>query len=259
MTIKNGDNYLDSKYILNPNETLNGLGYGDYAQRHLEHVCSANPDSFNRDGGVLFVRTGILGSYTDTDKSVFGSTRDINDPKVILDRTSPFSHVVSNKDTICLSPLFSFFSKGQLYGGQTLDSTEKVYEAGRRDMKSSPAIFLNITTPEGKNKTIKDLREYWIETRPFTLSIPEDSRLVNFFEPTLISGTEYKDTVIVGFFVILKNLDKGYWRFDLGGIGAYDYITRGKIDVLVKEDPIVFPEDISAPKDLGKLKDYFNT
>ena len=26
------NNYLDSKFILNSNETLNGLGYGDYVE-----------------------------------------------------------------------------------------------------------------------------------------------------------------------------------------------------------------------------------
>ena len=86
------NNYLDSKFILNSNETLNGLGYGDYAQRFLEHVCSASPDSFNKDAGVLFLRTSIVQTYTDD--SVIGSIRNIVDPKMTLKRTNPFSHVI---------------------------------------------------------------------------------------------------------------------------------------------------------------------
>ena len=244
------NNYLDSTYILEPNEVLNGLGYGDYAQRHLEHVASESPDSFNKDGGILFLRSSIVESYTNESESVIGSTRKFTDKKIILDRTNPFSHVISNKDAICISPLFSCFSKGQEYSGEKLDSTESVYEAARRDMRSSPAIFLNITPPnETKVRTIEGLSEkYWVETRPFDLPVPEKSLLGRFFSPPFLPGT-YKDTVVVGYFVILRNLSDGYWRFQFGGIGTRDYKTNAQIDVLVKKDPIIFPEDISGQDD----------
>ena len=181
------NNYLDSKFILNSNETLNGLGYGDYAQRFLEHVCSASPDSFNKDAGVLFLRTSIVQTYTDD--SVIGSIRNIVDPKMTLKRTNPFSHVISTKEAICISPLFSFFSKGTTYSGEQLNTTEQVYEAARNDMRASPAIFLKITPPQKEVQTIEGLsKNYWIETRPFNLAIPENSRLVSFFEPPLFPG-----------------------------------------------------------------------
>ena len=57
------------------------------------------------------------------------------------------------KEAICISPLFSFFSKGTTYSGEQLNTTEQVYEAARNDMRASPAIFLKITPPqkEGTN------------------------------------------------------------------------------------------------------------
>ena len=239
------NNYLESKHILNSNEALNGLGYGDYAQRFLEHVCSASPDSFNKDAGILFLRTSIVQTYTDD--SVIGSLRNIIDTQILLNRTNPFSHVISTKDAICISPLFSFFSKGTVYSGEQLNTTEQVYEAARKDMRASPAIFLNITPPQKGMQTIEGLsKNHWIETRPFTLAVPENSRLVSFFDTPLFPGTEYKDTVVVGYFVILKDLSEGYWKFDFGGIGANDYITHARIHILVKKDPIVFPADISG-------------
>ena len=243
------NNYLDSNLILQPNETLHGLGYGDYAQRHLEHVASEKPDSFNKDSGILFLRSSIIESYTS--ESVIGSLRKFTDEKIQLIRTHPFSHVISTEDAICISPLFSCFSKGQEYFGEKLDSIEGVYEAARRDMRSSPAIFLNITPPDGesqtiKAQTIKEIENYWVETRSFNLSVPENSRLGRFFSPPLIAGTEYRDTVVVGYFVILKNLSEGYWNFVYGGIGTNDYITYAKVDVLVHEGQSRFPVDISA-------------
>jgi hypothetical protein len=244
------NNYLDSKFILQPNETLRGLGYGDYAQRHLEHVASEQPDSFNKDGGILFLRSSIVESYTS--ESVIGSLRKFTDEKVQLIRTHPFSQVISTEDTICVTPLFSCFSKGQEYFGEKLDSIEGVYEAGRRDMRSSPAVFLIITPPGGEPQTVKDMDNYWVETRPFNLSVPENSRLGRFFSPPLIAGTEYKDTVVVGYFVILKNLSEGFWNFVYGGIGTNDYITYAKMDVLVQEGQIRFPVDIS--KEIGGSK-----
>ena len=256
MTEKNGgksvsaNSYLDSNFILQPNETLRGLGYGDYAQRHLEHVASEKPDSFNKDSGILFLRSSIIESYTS--ESVIGSLRKFTDEKIQLIRTHPFSQVISTEDAICVSPLFSCFSKGQEYFGEKLDSIEGVYEAARRDMRSSPAIFLRITPPGGEPQTVKEMESYWVETRPFNLSVPENSRLGRFFSPPLIAGTEYKDTVVVGYFVILKNLSEGYWNFVYGGIGTNDYITYANMDVLVQEGKINFPVDISRKIDPRK-------
>ena len=183
-------NYLESKYILNLNEPLNGLRYGDYAQRYFEHVCSASPDSFNKDVGILFLRTSVVERYSD---SVIGSIRKITDAKILLDRTTPFSHVVSNKDAICISPLFSFFSKGALYSGERLNTIEQVYEAARKEMRASPLMFLNITSPRKKVQTIEGLsKKYWIETRPFNLAVPENSRLVSFFDTPLFQVLNIK-------------------------------------------------------------------
>jgi hypothetical protein len=246
------NNFLDERYILNPSETLNGLGYGDYVQRLLNHIFSETPDSFNKDTGILFLRGSMGPSYSTTTTSTTttttvppGSTPKLNDPSVILDRTSPFSHVISQTDAICFSPLFSFYSKGQRYRGETLDDLEKVYNAARKDMRESPLMFVNITSPEQKLFTIKDLKtKYWIETRDFTLSMPKKSLLTAYTE--FIAGNEYPNTVVVGYFVILKNLPIGRWRFDFGGYGANDYVTRSIIDVEVQNQNLDFPRDKSG-------------
>jgi hypothetical protein len=247
--------FLEDEYILKPNETLNGLGYGDYAQRLLNHICSETPDSFNKNAGILFLRGSMRPTYFSSTSTTFppGCTSKLDDHSVILDRTSPFSHVISPTDAICFSPLFSFFSKGQRYRGETLDDLEKVYNAARIDMRESPLMFINITSPDRKLRTIKDLRtKYWIESRDFTLSIPEKSLLATQFDTPLVPGTEYQNTVIVGYFVILRNLQIGRWRFDFGGYGTNDYVSRSIIDVEVRDSNLIhFPTDKSGgdPKD----------
>ena len=243
--------YLDDQYILKPGETLNGLGYGDYAQRLLNHICSETPDSFNKDGGILFLRGSMRPSYlSNTTSTTFppGCTPKLDDPSIILDRTSPFSHVISQSDAICFSPLFSFFSKGQLYGGETLNDLEKIYSAARKDMRDSPLMFVNIIPPDGNVNTIQDLRtKYWIESSDFTLSIPEKSLLASQFDTPLVPGTDYLNTVIVGYFVILRNLRIGRWRFNFGGYGTNDYASHSIIDVEVRDrSSINFPTDKSG-------------
>ena len=260
MTMTN--KFLDDNYILKPNETLNGLGYGDYAQRLLNQTCSEAPDSFNKDAGILFLRGSLRPSYSSTTSNNVppGCTLELNDPSVVLKRTSPFSHVISQTDAVCLSPMYSFFSRGQRYGGEILDNLEKIYNAARKDMRESPLIFVNITSPEGELYTIQDLRtKYWIETRDFTLSIPEKSLLANQFDTPLIPGTEYQNTVIVGYFVVLKNLSKGRWRFDFGGYGTNDYVTHSMMDVEVRDpSSINFPRDKSG-RDIKGMPDIFDT
>ena len=73
--------------------------------------------------------------------------------------------------------------------------------------------------------------------------IPENSRLVRVFDRPF-SGSEYKDTVVVGYFVILKDLTEGYWKFDFGGIGAHDYITHAQTHILVEKRPSCLPQNI---------------
>lgn len=251
--------FLDDKYILNPNETLNGLGYGEYAQRLLIHGCSETPDSFSKDAGVLFLRGSLRSTYsTNTSKNVPpGCTIDLDDPSIILNRTSPFSHVISQTDAICFSPMYSCFSRGTRYGREQLESLEQIYNAARRDMRESPLIFVDITSPDGKRYTIQNLEtEYWIETRDFTLSIPEQSALASQFDPPFVPGTEYQNTVIVGIFVVLKNLSIGRWRFDFGGYGNNNYATRSIMDVEVRDpNSINFPRNKSG-RDFNKNKPF---
>ena len=106
-------------------------------------------------------------------------------------------------------------------------------------------MFVNITSPEQNPYTIKDLKtQYWIESRDFTLSIPNKSLLTPYTE--FIAGNEYQNTVVVGYFVILKNLPLGRWRFDFGGYGSNDYVTHSIIDVEVQNQNLDFPRDKSG-------------
>jgi hypothetical protein len=133
------------------------------------------------------------------------------------------------------------------------DNVQQCREACRRDINAGGEYWFKIRK-DGKDYDLKD-KLVLVETPSFNVTVSERSPLREFLEYPYQPGIY--EAVNMCYCVIIKKLEPGTYRLQLGGIGRGTYITDAVYDVVVTE-PKVIPSSgyppFSVPDHSGVLE-----
>lgn len=208
-------------------ENFRGLSYGEWAVIWDNWLMSEDPDSAIRMD-ILFLRGNL-------DYMSVSSNNDFprfSDSPAVLNRTDQNAEMIFENTAILIPVLTAQYSVGDIYDGRKLDNEYELRDAVNRDSDESLRMWATIANEGKKSRIVRDLNEYRIESPLFHLLIPANSRLRVRTQDAVKPGLY--DTVVGGFFLIIRSLPKGKYRIQFGGNGRGNYSTNSAYDIHVK-------------------------
>lgn len=238
--------------ILKCDGIYRGLTYGNYLCEWLRVLHSARPMYAGYPREICF----LSGNNTYFTNSITGERKQsqlFQNLAKNLDGT--FRGLYLSQDTpIFVTVQCTFYSVGERldYEGNDLQSFQDCQFICRRDMQMSPSHYCTLKREE---KEI-DLYDYlcYVETPPFSLTVPENSPMRERFEMPIGPGTY--DTFAAAYAIMLNTSEKsplteGEYRLQYGGIGRGDYKSDTVVDFVVRpglpSKPVALPESVALP------------
>jgi hypothetical protein len=203
------------------------LSYGQWAIIWDNWLLSEDPDSTVRKD-ILFLR-GNLDYTSVTSNNDFPR---FSDSSAALIKTDQNTEMIFENTAILIPVLTAQYSVGDIYDGKKLDNEYEIRDAVNRDSDESLRIWATITHNRRKSRIVNDLNRYRIESPLFHLSIASNSRLRLGTQDAVKPGLY--DTVVGGFFVIIRSLPRGKYRLEFGGNGRGNYSTNSVYDIAVE-------------------------
>ncbi|MFW9875749.1 MAG: hypothetical protein ACFFG0_21815 [Candidatus Thorarchaeota archaeon] len=211
--------------IVLPHENFRGLSYGEWATEWTRWLFSDDPTYNGED--ILFLRGNV--NYGPIGGEEGGPQ--YLDPKAIYYRTGKNREIIFENTSICIGIFTSTFSLGEIYEGRKISSIPYLRYIANKDTDGG-SIWATITKKgEKTTRIVRDLIKYRFESPLFLLSVPKNSKLRKKMDYPPDPGSYY--TITVGYFVILKWLPPGIYRFRFGGNNASAYHTDSVYDVEV--------------------------
>lgn len=215
--------------VVDPKDNFRGMSYGDWAAIWANWLMSEDPDDY--DGGdMLFLRGNVdYGPVGGED----GGPRFI-DPNGIYDRTGEKGESIFLNTSIFVPVLTSNYFLGSLFEGKFITTHERLRYFINKEINQSGPIWATITRKDEPraSKLVNNLRNYRIASPMFKLLVPEESFLNNKSDEPFKAGVY--DSVIGGFFIIIRSLPKGTYRIQFGGKGRGIYFTNSIYDIKVE-------------------------
>ena len=208
-------------------ENFRGLSYGEWATIWDNWLMSEDPDSAIRKD-ILFLR-GNLGYTSVSSNNDFPR---FSDSSATLIKTDQNTEIIFENTAILIPVLTAQYSVGDIYDGKKLDNEYELRDAVNRDSDESLRIWATITNKGRKSRIVNDLNRYRIESPLFHLSIPVNSRLRLGTQDAVKPGLY--DTVVGGFFLIIRSLPRGKYGLEFGGNGRGNYSTNSIYGIAVK-------------------------
>ena len=208
-------------------ENFRGLSYGEWATIWDNWLLSEDPDSAVRKD-IFFLR-GNLDYTSVTSNNDFPR---FSDPSAALIKTDQNAEIIFANTAIFIPVLTAQYSIGDIYDGKKLDNENELREAVNRDSDESLCLWATITHKGRKSRIVNDLNKYRIESPLFHLAIPSNSSLRLGTQDAVKPGLY--DTVVGGFFLIIRSLPRGKYRIEFGGNGRGNYNTNSIYDIDVK-------------------------
>jgi hypothetical protein len=210
-------------------QNFRGMSYGQWATVWDKWLMSDDPDSSIRKD-ILFLRGNI--DY----KSVgFGhkSPRFMHHSS-ILDRSGKYGESIFSNTAIFIPVLTSRYSLGDIYDGRRITDEVGLRDAVNRDTDESLNMWAIITDLKNlkSSNIVDDLHEYRLESPAYKLSIASRARLRKRTESSTRPGIY--DSIVAGFFLLVRRLPVGRYRLRFGGEGRGKYCTDSIYDVSVK-------------------------
>jgi len=211
--------------IVLPHENFRGLSYGEWATEWTRWLFSDDPTYNGED--ILFLRGNV--NYGPIGGKEGGPQ--YLDPKAIYYRTGKNREIIFENTSICIGIFTSTFSLGEIYEGRKISSIPYLRYIANKDTDGG-SIWATITKKgEKATKIVRDLINYRFESPLFLLSVPKNSKLRKKMDYPPDPGSYY--TISAGYFVILKWLTPGTYKFRFGGNNASAYHTDSVYDVEV--------------------------
>jgi hypothetical protein len=214
-------------------------------------LVSASPD-YQSGVDMFFLRGNI--DY-EADQS---GNRTVK-PGKFYDRTGSLGQTIYKNTALVVPIMTAMYSIDDGYEAKQLLDEQDVRNAVRRDISEGGKMWLRFKTPKsGYEPVIKngDIKDYYFETAVFTLTVSNQSPLIDKFEAPISPGEH--ETVQGGYFVILKDLSPGTYRFHFGGNGKGYYYTDAVYDITVSDqESRDLSNDVSKeqfPKPIGGTK-----
>jgi hypothetical protein len=214
--------------IVRPDEGYRGRSYSEWIEEWSNLLVSSSPD-YQTPSEMFFLRGNL--EY-ESDKS---GTKIIK-PGKFYDRTGSLGQTIYRNTALFIPVMTAMFSLNDPYGSRELIDEEDLRKAVRTDLFQGGSMWLRYKSSDTTEYTpvVPDITKHYFETRIFTLRISNQSPLIDKFETALGPG-EY-ETVQGGYFVILRDLPKGKYRFHFGGNGRGYYYTDAVYDITVLPD-----------------------
>jgi hypothetical protein len=211
--------------VVLPHENFRGLSYGERATDWTRWLFS---DDLTYNGeDILFLRGNV--NYGPIGGKEGGPQ--YLDPKAIYYQTGKNREIIYENTAICIGVFTSTFSLGDIYEGKKISSITYLRYVANKDTDGGN-IWATITKKGGKTtRIVSDLTKYRFESPLFLLSVPKNSKLRKKMDYPPDPGSYY--TITVGYFVIIKYLPIGMYRFRFGGNNASAYHTDSVYDVEV--------------------------
>jgi hypothetical protein len=209
------------------NENFRGLSYGEWAVIWDNWLMSEDPDTTIRMD-ILFLR-GNLDYMSVTSNNDFPR---FSDSRAVLNKTGQNAETIFQNTAILIPVLTAQYSVGDIYDGRKLNNEYELRDAVNRDSDESLRIWATVASNGRKSRIVHDLNEYRIESPLFRLLIPVNSKLRLGTQDAVKPGLY--DTVVGGFFLIIRCLPQGSYRLEFGGNGRGNYSTNSAYDIHVK-------------------------
>ncbi len=239
-------------------ELFRNMTYSEWSIEWVRWLLSANP-IFHRSRGEMLMTRGNISYKYGTDAAA-DAERSLTEPffnKAITKKEIVFKgeHVFSDTPiyVIAIQAMY-FVNEVDDFTGIAFDNVHQCREACRRDINAGGEYWFRISK-NGKDYDLKD-KLVLVETPSFNVTVSERSPLRERLEYPYQPGTY--EAVSMCYCVIIKNLEAGAYRLQIGGIGRGTYMTDAVYDILVSDskDPPKFANarPFSIPDHLDVLE-----
>lgn len=215
--------------VVPPSENYKGMSYADWATIWSNWMVSEDPDNYELDG-ILFTRGNVnYGSL-----GVMGEGSLHISPKSTFYKTGNTRETILSSTAVFIPVLTSQWSVGSFFDGKKIRDQLELRNCLNKDLSESGKMWLYIRSINKQSKNIclvENLFDYRIESQLFKLNIPKNSLLNNNTEYPMKPGNH--DTIIGGYFVLIRSLPLGTYRITFGGYGRGDYYTNAVYDIIV--------------------------
>lgn len=227
--------------VVPPSQNYRGMSYGEWAIEWDRWLMSEDPDRKIRKD-ILFLRGHL--DYKPV-SSGFNVPRFMNFNS-FLDRTGEKGEKIFRNTAVLVPLLTARYSLGDIYDGKRIDCETQLRDAINKDTDESLRAWAVIQQLNSKKprKIVPDINGFRIESRLYKLQIPAKSKLRNKMECTAHPGVY--DSIIGGYFVIIKSLPEGRFRITFGGEGRGRYSTCSIYDISVNSERRQGIEDFSS-------------
>lgn len=213
--------------IADPKYVFRGLTYGQWVGVWMNNLLSEKPDIVYHEGkSMAFLRGNVEFAYD----------QQVERKRDIFSLMTKEKKIRIQEDTAVFVPVICtmFVLEGE-YQGQIMNDELSMRNSARRDTISGGKIAIEIRKKPSNNpgKLVNDLNEYYVETQLFPLSVPQASAYKSTIESPMEPGSY--QALVVGVFVIIKSLKKGFYRLSFYGRGVGKYLTRSVYDIEVTE------------------------
>lgn len=213
--------------VVKPTENFRGMSYSEWAKVWCNWLLSEDPDTYS-GGDMLFLRGNVnfkpVGNLKDGPRHVA--------QRGIYDRTGNAGEKIFEGTSIMIAVIVSMLSIGDIYEGTKMRTPQQLWYYSNLDIDRSTSMWASIMKKEDKQpyRIVKDIKNHRVATPLFRLIVPDDSKLMNKIDIPIKPG--HYDTVIVGFFILIKSLPPSVYRINFGGqIG--EYYTNSLYDIVV--------------------------
>ncbi|MDP9287094.1 MAG: hypothetical protein M3P08_02720 [Thermoproteota archaeon] len=225
--------------ILPPGQNFRGLSYGDWAGIWWNWLLSKDPDSYNGHE-MLFLRGNV--SYGPLG-GVKGAPRDLGGLKY-YDRTDDKGEKIWTGTPVFFPIINAAYCLGDMYDGIKLTEETDLRHAARKDIVEGGEMRAEISFGTTKSaKIVNNLKEYFIESSLFELSVSSNSKIRHETENAFSPG-KY-ECVTAGYYILIKSLHAGKYRIQFEARGRGSYYTKSIYDITVKGQKIHLVKDVS--------------
>lgn len=210
-------------------ENFLGMSYGDWAAEWDNWLMSEDPER-NLRNDIIFLRGNLdYNPVASADRFPRYMA-----PKSELTLVGKNGLLLFSNSGILIPVLTARYSLGDLYDGRRIDDPLGLRDAVNRDTDESLNVYAVIMDRGNKGKYIpivEDINDYRIESPMYKLVIGPRARLKDSGEIPSDPGTY--DSIIGGFFLIVRCMPRGRYRLKFGGDGRGKYGTHSTYDITV--------------------------
>jgi hypothetical protein len=210
-------------------QNFRGMSYGQWATVWDNWLMSEDPDS-NVRKDILFLRGNL-------DYSPVGVGH--KNPRFmrhnsILDRSGKYGESIFSNTAVFIPVLTSRYSLGDIYDGRRITDKVGLRDAVNTDTDESLKIWAVITNLKNQKSSpiVDDLHEFRLESPAYKLTIATKGKLRNKTE--FFTKPGIYDSIVAGFFLLIRRLPVGRYRLRFGGEGRGKYHTDSMYDLSVR-------------------------